>query len=186
MLTSPPRKPALLVIFLETEICFSHSNRFPCIVITLWPHSIPCTAQLGGNGNSHIWWQSQVKGLQSLGIKTIQGFWAATKPDIHQPSCKSSSIECISCISSIFHILNAVELRKEPMLSGLSYSKCCSYLASVESKTSLILWGMWKADTCWKLNPGSLVWAIVHYYWAMTTRQQPALTILNAQCTCPV
>ena len=116
MLTSPPRKPALLVIFLETEICFSHSNRFPCIVITLWPHSIPCTAQLGGNGNSHIWWHkwSQVKGLQSLGIKTIQGFWAATKPDIHQPSCKSSSIECISCISSIFHILNVMNWEKNP------------------------------------------------------------------------
>ena len=41
---------------------------------------------------------------------------------------------------------------------------------------------MWKADICWELNPGFLVWAIVHYYWAMTARQQPALTILCTKC----
>ena len=56
--------------------------------------------------------------------------------------------------------------------------KCYSYLGS---KTSLFLWGMWKADICWELNPGFLVWAIVHYYWAMTARQQPA-TILCTKC----
>ena len=104
---------------------------------------------------------------------------------LHHPSCTSSSI----LNASQLHIkqFSHSEQKTQPVehivktekRTHAEWFKCYSYLGS---KTSLFLWGMWRADICWELNPGFLVWAIVHYYWAMTARQQPALTILCTKC----